>query len=890
MSHQAFAKSSGSIPDGYVLSYSAADGYWKPSAVSASAGWQTVYEVNFANLSTQAFSADGNVTIDGKTWTVANFANTSSFGIVNGEGLKFVCNANSNDYNNGTRTTPLVTTPVTNIYSNFDIEKHEVRLSVQLTQNGDANYELLFSGFEHSTSPTLQNFTLGRGYSTGDGFATKWTLNSSTQNPAQDTTTTTDDVNITEMTDINRFVARSGLYSSGWPSNTTLRRVVLFTTSGDLGFEKTSDINLVLAAAQVNTSASFIATVKKLRLEVRGKGGGATTSSGGAGGDLIGSYPSPVVAKIRGTSVSSAAPVDGQYLKYNSGASRWEPTTVSTALSRRVATDGYSQLVWKLDDLASPFVNSGTAGSLDATTGYGTPVTDSIGIFNRCVDFQSSGLKTADTSLGESNLLTVSAWVNLRSFGTNQDIYDKKYQTGNTWSPPYIAHGLTIQNSSGQWVANVTVGGTLYSTVVSTRYAVTANQWNHLGFTYDATTHTCKAYINGRLAATDTSRPGGNIDYGSHGSYQIGAVTTQSTQGVDGRVDDLRIENTIRDDYYFESVYKAGIAAYDTLNTQSASNVVANRVAATGSGATFASEDTNVLYIDDPSTKTWHGHHTMGPISNTFPTVGNFTVVGTMGVLQKGDSILATTQVNNKDHHGLATWPAGVPTSGPWVLTVSGSWSFTRGSTFPSFGALISNGVTAASSLGLFMGYYNYTNNNPSPGVWTITLNTQTRPSVYFFDNGFTADTSPSYFRIINDGTNYIYQFSQMKGSFWRTVFSHTTATVGITPTHYGFSLGCTNTAGFASALVDGISLTTLSQSTITNVTFASSLYTVTTSANHNLITGDSVSINSVTGTGTSPNARYENTVIVTGSNTFTLPAGGSFTYTSGGTVTLTSR
>ena len=283
-------------------------------------------------------------------------------------------------------------------------------------------------------------------------------------------------------------------------------------------------------------------------------------------------------------------------------------------------------------------------------------------------------------------------------------------------------------------------------------------------------------------------------------------------------------------------------------------------------------------------------HQSTPRAPNATPLVANLTVVGTMGLLQSGDSVIASTQVNNKDHHALLALPGGVTAAGPWVVTLSGNATFTRGSTYPSFGVMVANGTTAASSTGLFSGYYHFNSNTLVPGGWTITLNTQTRPAIYYGDNTYTPDTGPFYFRIINDGTNYIYQTSIMRGTFWRTIFSNTTATVGITPTHYGFSLGCANGSAFASAIVDSLSMTTISQSTITNVTSDGTLYTVTTSAAHGLITGDSVSITSVTGTGTSPNNRYENTVISTGTNTFTVPAGGAFTYTSGGLSTLTSR
>lgn len=51
--------------------------------------------------------------------------------------------------------------------------------------------------------------------------------------------------------------------------------------------------------------------------------------SGAAGGDLGGSYPAPDVVKIRNKSISATAPTDKQFLKYNFGASQWEPSSLS---------------------------------------------------------------------------------------------------------------------------------------------------------------------------------------------------------------------------------------------------------------------------------------------------------------------------------------------------------------------------------------------------------------------------------------------------------------------------------------------------------------------------------------------------------------------------------
>lgn len=1162
--------------DGYALVWNAAGSNWVPSSLSTTtnpAGWQGVYEVDFANLSTQAFSGNGSVIIDGLSWTVENFASATSFGIINGDGLRFSCNTTNADYNNGTRNSLLIGIPVQNIFPSFDIEKHEVRILCQFTHNADQSFEHIFAGYEHATSPTQQNFLLGRGFNAGSGgavYAIKETLTASSANPT-DTANLTDDVIIVEMKNINEFMSRSGTYSGGWPSNTNLRRVKLFTTAGDLPFEKSSDAKVVFTAITANSNGNFVATIKKFRMEIRTKGGGftanvgsnnytkltnllsnqpgpvgnwtanyvssggncmimaslsayssnSTTShsfnlqvdgntvdtktfffnnanvhhtfsstfyvgalsagnhtislqavgavqtnsddfidlsiiesvgsigtaggdltgiypnptvariqgrlvnpsappdgyalvwsqadgywkpgqvsssgaSGSAGGDLSGTYPNPTVAKLQTRSVNNAAPADGyvltwsesdgywaaravasiggwtnigltdvytarsvsldpngtpataraarlfvngnqqiqdgylaiassadtisstqgftwtsdsaqnfvvpagifsltvkmwgpgggsgnysgsggggaggyasgtlsvtpgetllivpgsggkapvssngnggnggwpgggygtrgdasgggggglsgiftgsvsqanaliiagggggstgfgnfgagggggtsggsgtsnsggggsqiagglggsgqtsppvagsalqggvafsdqttsqgndcggggsgywgggagqgdgraggggsgylhpsritngvltagnnaaggnvannppntsdslyvagkgvgaqpgqnggdgyvwlswagpktllknesltfrevagisvnnngrmtlfdgytskpltsfitdgytasgdlsgtypaptvakirnvnvsnttptdqQFLAYDLPSTSWVPRTVLTQYARRIAPDGYTQVYWNMNEGSSPFLNTGAAGTLDLTSGsYGTPVLNATGLFGNAVDFQSAGLKTADTSVGEStSQLTVSAWIYCRSFPASSEIIGKKYQTGNTWSPPYTSWALGFSGTSGVLYANITISGTSYSTTTSTRYPVLTNQWTLVAFTFNSTTNQVLIYVNGQLAATSAGIPAGVIDYVNHGSYHVGAVTTQSTQGIDGRIDEIRIENTVRSRSYFENMYKNGIAQYES--------------------------------------------------------------------------------------------------------------------------------------------------------------------------------------------------------------------------------------------------------------------------------------------------------------------------------------
>ncbi|MFS4460531.1 tail fiber domain-containing protein [Bdellovibrio sp. HCB2-146] len=75
----------------------------------------------------------------------------------------------------------------------------------------------------------------------------------------------------------------------------------------------------ITVGINVGTAAGTVAAGNDARIT------GAFQSATTLGGDLSGTLPNPTVAKIQGQAVSSSAPSNGQVLKYNTGASQWQP-------------------------------------------------------------------------------------------------------------------------------------------------------------------------------------------------------------------------------------------------------------------------------------------------------------------------------------------------------------------------------------------------------------------------------------------------------------------------------------------------------------------------------------------------------------------------------------
>jgi hypothetical protein len=271
--------------------------------------------------------------------------------------------------------------------------------------------------------------------------------------------------------------------------------------------------------------------------------------------------------------------------------------------------------------------------------------------------------------------------------------------------------------------------------------------------------------------------------------------------------------------------------------------------------------------------------------------VEDWTIAGSMGLIQIGTSILAQSANPSVTDDLLAPLPEGVVPGGPWALTCAAQVQADVGAFYPGFGVLLANGVTPGSSLALFVGVYQF-NGYMSLASWTQNVSSQNRPSGnYFATNQLNVGASPYYLRLLCDGTNYWHQYSLTRGFHWKTMVIQPIGTPGLgTPTHYGASLGSNNGSGNSTALITGLSMVPLSQIVVTNVVTSTNLFTVTTASAHQLATGASITLTALMMSTGSFSGFFDSSVVVTSPTSFTVPvSGASGTYVSGGLVTLGS-
>ncbi len=227
----------------------------------------TAYTVDLTTATPQSILANGTVTIDGMDWTYANFANTNT-AEVSASGLTIAPNATSSSYTGATRTAPIISIPLSTLISGFDVNAHEVRVSVYISAtNADANTEMAFVGFESASSPIGGNVMVGKGFSTNATIRSAFGV-ASTTTVTDDATNATDTVLILQF--CPRFLraeSRTGVWSAGFPATTRPRRYMTQGTNIAGMYTTPTDLNLFLCAQSGNASNNFSVTFSAIKVE-----------------------------------------------------------------------------------------------------------------------------------------------------------------------------------------------------------------------------------------------------------------------------------------------------------------------------------------------------------------------------------------------------------------------------------------------------------------------------------------------------------------------------------------------------------------------------------------------------------------------------------------------
>jgi len=325
------------------------------------------------------------------------------------------------------------------------------------------------------------------------------------------------------------------------------------------------------------------------------------------------------------------------------------------------------------------------------------------------------------------------------------------------------------------------------------------------------------------------------------------------------------------------------------------SGLASARPSATGSKALYFCDDVPVIYFDDPNTTAWKQYGIVG--RTVAPgAIGGWTVTGTLGLAQKGDSILATAAGISPGQINTLTQaiPSALTSAGNWIVQADGYLMAQTGAGYGEFGACITNGVVSGTSVARYM--IRYEQSFGWKGAFG-TIGTQTHTDLRAFDNSFGNISGAPILRtrLFNDGTTLFYQISG-DGEFWRT---WTSENMPGGYTQFGAMVGVDVSTGVAAALIETMRAIAPTTAAVSAATGNGTIATITTSTAHGLQTGMGVSVRGITGgTGTPPNASFDVTPTGTGNQgvtvlsptQFTVPYTPAFTYGSGGTVFALSQ
>jgi RHS repeat-associated protein len=257
----------------------------------------------------------------------------------------------------------------------------------------------------------------------------------------------------------------------------------------------------------------------------------------------------------------------------------------------------------------STSIPAGLVAAYNFDEGSGTVVTDRTGTNNTATangamawntTGKTNGSLTYDgvddrvgvpdaNSLDLTNSLTVEAWV-YPTAGTTQRTVIEKEAAGS------LSYGL-IHDGNGRPVARVLLGTNTRSVTSSTALAL--NTWTHLVMTYDGTTLTL--YVNG---VATTGNFSGTIT-ASTGAMSIGGNTVRANEWFTGRIDDVRIYNTVRTQTQVQGDSTTPVAAQYGPQLEAFQYDAANRLTRTCLAVTSCT-------TPGPATGTW-----------TYDAVGN---------------------------------------------------------------------------------------------------------------------------------------------------------------------------------------------------------------------------------------------------------------------------
>lgn len=247
---------------------------WGVIYQSAEAGrWPLLYELDFTSLSLSTAAGNGAFAIDGKTWQVINFANSTVMSAGGADGLKIACSTANSAYSAAARTCPAFLLPITQIFPAFSMYGSLRVTAYNSFHNCDANAESVLFAVE--TNSLAQRWEFDKYHNgTSVRYFGRLLLNGVSVVSGDDTLSdVADNCYQIEIPRIGHSLSyeRTGLYSAGFPP-LMKPRIELGSAASPFfqsRMNSPSDVYLLLGASTGNTAGNLEVRFDRIRVEAR---------------------------------------------------------------------------------------------------------------------------------------------------------------------------------------------------------------------------------------------------------------------------------------------------------------------------------------------------------------------------------------------------------------------------------------------------------------------------------------------------------------------------------------------------------------------------------------------------------------------------------------------
>jgi hypothetical protein len=360
--------------------------------------------------------------------------------------------------------------------------------------------------------------------------------------------------------------------------------------------------------------------------------------SGTASGDLSGNFPSPLVVKLRGISISNTAPAAGQVLKYDGA--EWAPATDENSggggSSFSLPFSGSQASTSNLFSITNSDSGNAIAGINSASSVNGFGVLGSITSVSTGIN--ATGVRGMNSSLGTEGF---GVWGSHDGFGTG--VYGTATNGIGVKGYSDAGYGVYAQAEGGSGIALFATsnnGIPAYVDISNADSYFDAMFVNNNGYGSGVTA--IATYGNGFLGIANDM--GGAAVLGinnASGEAVVGRTFSNTAAGVVGRNDGT---------YAGVKGYNAtenGIGVLAQANVDGALNgtaLVAELQAGTGNTAVFKANGANVARID----YTGKGFFNGGTVAGGADVAEYFEVSGSIDQYEPGDVLIISEDADRK--------------------------------------------------------------------------------------------------------------------------------------------------------------------------------------------------------------------------------------------------